>query len=91
MLLRLTACTYFSYYRSRVQESEGIVQDALGRLTCLEVLLCTTNLTPCIFCVVLAVVVIGLQPPSSLAHRVQLSSEKNEYGNTTACSTTSTT
>ena len=57
MLLRLTACTYFSYYRSRVQESEGIVQDALGRLTCLEVLLCATNLTPCIFCVVLAVVV----------------------------------
>ena len=26
-----------SYYRTRVQESEAIVQDSLARLTCLEV------------------------------------------------------
>lgn len=32
-----THCIRRSYYRTRVQESEGIVQDALGRLTCLEV------------------------------------------------------
>jgi hypothetical protein len=32
-----THCIRRSYYRTRVQESEGIVQDALGRLTCLVV------------------------------------------------------
>ena len=34
-----------SYYRTRVQESEAIVQDALGRLTCLEVC-CSPPLPP---------------------------------------------
>ena len=86
-----THSLYFSYYRSRVQESEGIVQDALGRLTCLEVLLSATNVTACIVCLVVAVVVMQARVHIDALSRGLLWSGRSGYGSTTACSTTCTT